>query len=132
MYCDFEEYVKNRKPDKLSLKNLVDPSLEKPYDKDELALLSHLAVIYSESIHSWTHMRVPTRNSGPIHRHCFHLFIHSPDAPEARYCRGNGVPLQAHPIDLLHSYTDRSTHHCIRSVSDTASLLSADCRLLPH
>ena len=44
MYCDFEEYVKNRKPDKLSLKNLVDPSLEKPYDKDELALLSHLAV----------------------------------------------------------------------------------------
>ena len=34
MYCDFEEYVKNRKPDKLSLKNLVDPSLEKPYDKD--------------------------------------------------------------------------------------------------
>ena len=35
MYCDFEEYVKNRKPDKLSLKNLVDPSLEKPYDKDE-------------------------------------------------------------------------------------------------
>ena len=45
-----EEYVKNRKPDKLSLKNLVDPSLEKPYDKDELALLSHLAVIYSESI----------------------------------------------------------------------------------
>ena len=24
--------------------------LEKPYDKDELALLSHLAVIYSESI----------------------------------------------------------------------------------
>ena len=50
MYCDFEEYVKNRKPDKLSLKNLVDPSLEKPYDKDELALLSHLAVIYSESI----------------------------------------------------------------------------------
>ena len=50
MYCDFEEYVKNRKPDKLSLKNLVNPSLEKPYDKDELALLSHLAVIYSESI----------------------------------------------------------------------------------
>ena len=45
MYCDFEEYVKNRKPDKLSLKNLVDPSLEKPYDKDELALLSHLAVM---------------------------------------------------------------------------------------
>ena len=45
MYCDFEEYVKNRKSDKLSLKNLVDPSLEKPYDKDELALLSHLAVI---------------------------------------------------------------------------------------
>ena len=40
MYCDFEEYVKNRKPDKLSLKNLVNPSLEKPYDKDELALLS--------------------------------------------------------------------------------------------
>ena len=27
MYCDFEEYVKNRKPDKLSLKNLVNPSL---------------------------------------------------------------------------------------------------------
>lgn len=50
MYCDFEEYVKNRKPDKLSLKNLVDPSLEKPYNKDELALLSHLAIIYSESI----------------------------------------------------------------------------------
>ena len=50
MYCDFEEYVKNRKPDKLSLKNLVNPSLEKPSDKDELALLSHLAVIYSESI----------------------------------------------------------------------------------
>ena len=45
MYCDFEEYVKNRKPDKLSLKNLIDPSLEKPYSKDELALLSHLAVI---------------------------------------------------------------------------------------
>lgn len=50
MYCDFEEYVKNRKPDKLSLKNLVDPSLKKPYNKDELALLSHLAIIYSESI----------------------------------------------------------------------------------
>ena len=50
MYCDFEEYVKNRKPDKLSLKNLIDPSLEKPYNKDELALLSHLAVIYGESI----------------------------------------------------------------------------------
>ena len=27
MYCDFEEYVKNRKPDKLSLKNLIDPLL---------------------------------------------------------------------------------------------------------
>ena len=34
MYCDFEEYVKNRKPDKLSMKNLVDPSLEKPYDPE--------------------------------------------------------------------------------------------------
>ena len=45
MYCDFEEYVKNRKPDKLSLKNLVDPSLEKPYDKDECRKLQ-----YSESI----------------------------------------------------------------------------------
>ena len=34
----------------MSLKNLIDPSLEKPYNKDELALLSHLAVIYGESI----------------------------------------------------------------------------------
>lgn len=50
MYCDFEEYVKNRKPDKLSLKNLIDPSLEKPYNKEELSILSHLAMIYSESI----------------------------------------------------------------------------------
>ena len=29
---------------------LTHRALEKPYDKDELALLSHLAVIYSESI----------------------------------------------------------------------------------
>ena len=45
MYCDFEEYVKNRKPDKLSLKNLVDPSLEKPYDKDERGNLQRIPLI---------------------------------------------------------------------------------------
>ena len=45
MYCDFEEYVKNRKPDKLSLKNLVDPSLEKPYDKDERRKLQRIPFI---------------------------------------------------------------------------------------
>ena len=50
MSCDFEEYVTNRKQEKLSLKNLIEPTLEKPYNKDELALLSHLAVIYGESI----------------------------------------------------------------------------------
>lgn len=57
MYCDFEEYVKNRKPDKLSLKNLVNPSLEKPYDKDELALLSHLAVYTANLLHLLRKMR---------------------------------------------------------------------------
>ncbi len=50
MYCDFEEYVKNRNRTNCPLKILIDPSLEKPYNKDELALLSHLAVIYGESI----------------------------------------------------------------------------------
>ena len=45
MYCDFEEYVKNRKPDKLSLKNLVDPSVDIAYDKYDLALISHLPLI---------------------------------------------------------------------------------------